>query len=145
MAPQTRAAVAAPTLAAFEDPTLALDEHTFGQVQAAVLVLPEGDTLLVDARQAQRAAVAEAIHRVFLCSAAILFLTLVLTLLLKERPLRRTVVPAAADAREPAAAAGSPATTASTHDPRPTPRPRDPIEPSPPAVRGLVRPPHTPP
>jgi EmrB/QacA subfamily drug resistance transporter len=101
LSPETRAAVSAPTLAAFEDPTLALDTRTFGQVQAEVSALPGGGALLADARQAQRQALTTAIHRVFLCAVVILSITLGLTLLLTERPLRRSLEP------EPAADSGS--------------------------------------
>ncbi|MGH2585039.1 MAG: MDR family MFS transporter, partial [Dehalococcoidia bacterium] len=63
----TRAEVPAQTLARFEDPTLALDERTFSQVQAEVLALPQGSALLADAQNAQREAISQAIHLVFLC------------------------------------------------------------------------------
>lgn len=112
LAPETRAAVSPATVAAFEDPTIALDERTFGRVQTEVLALPQGSALLADARGAQRDAITAAIHRVFLCSVVILAATLALTFLLKERPLRRTVAPA--DAGEPAPEAVSPA-AASAH------------------------------
>lgn len=104
VAPETRVAVPPATLAAFEDPTIALDERTFGRVQAEVLALPAGSTLLADARAAQRDAITTAIHRVFLCSVVILGATLALTLLLEERPLRRSVVLAEAGEPTPEAA-----------------------------------------
>ena len=44
------------TLQKFEDPTLALDPRTFGQVQAAILAQPAGATHLANAQQAQRTA-----------------------------------------------------------------------------------------
>ncbi|MGI8551579.1 MAG: MDR family MFS transporter [Dehalococcoidia bacterium] len=93
VAPATRAAVPAQTLARFEDPTLALDPSTFAQVQAQILAQPDGSTHLADTRQAQRTAMAAAIHRVYTCSVAVVGMGMVLTLLLKERPLRRTLEP----------------------------------------------------
>jgi hypothetical protein len=97
------------TLRKFEDPTLALDVRTFNQVQAEILALPDGPARLADARQAQQQAISAAIHRIFLLSVCILGVTLLLGLLLKERPLRATVAPAesvdsTAEARPPAAA-----------------------------------------
>ena len=108
VSPETRATVAAETLRKFEDPTLALDQRTFDQVRAQVLALPDGGARLADARRAQQQAISTAIHRVFLCSVSIIFLTLLLTLLLKELPLRRTFSPAESEeptteTRQPAA------------------------------------------
>jgi EmrB/QacA subfamily drug resistance transporter len=110
---ETRAAVAPQTLAAFEDPTLALDEQTFGQVQAEVLALPGGSALLTETREAQRQAIAQAIHRVFLCSVLILTVALGLTLLLKERPLRQS--PAVREPNQAPDEGVSPAAALSTH------------------------------
>jgi len=93
VSPATRAAVSASTLHRFEDPTLALDRSTFGQVQAEILAQPDGDVSLADARHAQRTAIAAAIRKVFLCSVCVVFLALLFSLLLKERPLRRTLGP----------------------------------------------------
>ncbi|MGD9890893.1 MAG: MDR family MFS transporter [Dehalococcoidia bacterium] len=90
VSPAAHAAVPPETLAAFEDPTLSLDTRTFGQVQAEILALPEGDALLEDARTAQRQAISAAIHQVFLFSITVIGAALVLALLMKERPLRRT-------------------------------------------------------
>ncbi len=113
VAPETRAVIAPATLATFEDPTIALDERTFERVQAEVLALPGGGALLADARAAQRDAITAAIHLVFLCSFVILCATLALTLLLKERPLRRSV--STAEAPDPAAEAATPAAAMSAH------------------------------
>lgn len=112
VSPETRLAVAPRTLERFEDPTLALDERTFASVQAEVLALPDGAARLADARQAQRDAISTAIHRVFLCAVCVLAGALALALLLKERPLRRTLGVAepgdlAAEERAPAAASGA--------------------------------------
>jgi EmrB/QacA subfamily drug resistance transporter len=112
LAAETRAVVAPTTLAAFEDPTLALDEHTFGRVQSEVLALPGGSALLSDAQDAQRQAISQAMHRVFLCSVLVLTVTLGLALLLKERPLRRTVQTASTATTDEAS---SPAAVLSAH------------------------------
>lgn len=90
VSPETRQAVPVQTLRHFEDPTLALDESTFTRIQSEVLAEPNGASLLADARLAQRTAIASAIHRVYLVSVGIIFVSLMLTLLLKERPLRRS-------------------------------------------------------
>jgi hypothetical protein len=89
VSPEAHAAVAPETLATFEDPTLSLDTRTFGQVQAEIMALPDGEVLLEDARSAQRQAIAVAIHQVFLFSIGVIGVALVLSLLMKERPLRR--------------------------------------------------------
>jgi EmrB/QacA subfamily drug resistance transporter len=89
VSPAAQTAVAPATLAAFEDPTLSLDTRTFGLVQAEILALPDGGTLLDDARTAQRQAIAVAIHQVFLFSIGVIAGALVLALLMKEQPLRR--------------------------------------------------------
>jgi hypothetical protein len=107
--PTTRAAVAPQTLAKFEDPTLALDERTFAQVQTEILAAPGGEALLADARHAQQAAITTAIHRIFFCSVLILLATLVLASLMKETPLRRTIGPTEPSEAEPGAVAASPA------------------------------------
>lgn len=115
VAPETRAAVSAQTLRRFEDPTLALDRRAYGQVQAAILAQPDGAARLADARRAQQAAITTAIHRVFMVSVGIIAAALTLTLLLKERPLQRTL--GAAESGEPAAQAEavSPAAALSPH------------------------------
>jgi hypothetical protein len=97
VSPETRAAVAAETLQKFEDPTLVLDQRTFEQVRSQVLTYPDGSALLADARRAQQYAISAAIHRVFLLSVGIVFLTLLLALLLKERPLQKTFGTVGAD------------------------------------------------
>jgi EmrB/QacA subfamily drug resistance transporter len=91
--PVTRASVSADVLKQFEDPTLTLDTGSFLRVQEQILALPDGDTHLSNARQAQRSAITSAIHRVFLCSTVIGGLLLILALLLKELPLRRSFGP----------------------------------------------------
>lgn len=93
VSPTASAVIAPATLAAFEDPTLSLDTRTFGQVQAEILSLPDGDARLEEARTAQRQAISVAIHRVFVVSASVIGVALVLALLMKERPLRRTLGP----------------------------------------------------
>lgn len=90
---QTRQAVPAATLARFEDPTLALDVRGYAQVQAAVRAQPEGEVHLTAARRAQQLAMTRAIHRLFIIAAGMLSISVLLTLLLAERPLRRTTGP----------------------------------------------------
>jgi EmrB/QacA subfamily drug resistance transporter len=93
VSPDTRSQVDAAVLQKFEDPTLALDERTFTQVSTQILSQPDGQVLLADTQQAQREAITVAIHRVFLCSICIVIATVLLSLLLKEVPLRRTFGP----------------------------------------------------
>jgi EmrB/QacA subfamily drug resistance transporter len=104
VSPTTSATVTPETLAAFEDPTLALDERTYGLVQAEILALPDGSALLDDARAAQRQSISVAIHQIFLWSTGIVAVALVLALLMKDRPLRRTHGPPDSVADEAAAA-----------------------------------------
>lgn len=108
VSPETRAAIPAATLQRFEDPTLALDRRSFPQIQAEILAVPDGAARLADAKRAQQQAIATAIHRVFFASAAILAGALVMTLMLVERPLRRShaaAEPAGSAAEVPAQAA----------------------------------------
>jgi EmrB/QacA subfamily drug resistance transporter len=100
VSPATRAAVPAQTLERFEDPTLSLDTSTFEQVQAEMLARPDGATHLAEARRAQQTAIGAAIHRIFEVAVVIVALGLVVALLLKEMPLRRTL-----DMTEPGEAA----------------------------------------
>jgi EmrB/QacA subfamily drug resistance transporter len=108
VSPATAAVVAPSTLEKFEDPTLALDTRTFEQVQAEIRALPDGEARLQDARHAQQTAISAGIHRIFLMSVALVAAALLLTFLLKEHPLRRTIGPAepgAPPAEAPPAAA----------------------------------------
>jgi EmrB/QacA subfamily drug resistance transporter len=89
----TRAVVPAATLQRFEDPTLALDVQTFGSVQQEIRALDGGETHLANARHAQETAITTAIHRIFSVSVVILGVALALALLMKEKPLRRTLGP----------------------------------------------------
>jgi EmrB/QacA subfamily drug resistance transporter len=109
----TRTVVAAETLRHFEDPTLALDPVTYDRVQRDILAQADGATHLANARQAQRTAIAAAIHRVFLFSVGILGVALVLALLLKERPLRGSFVMEPGE--EPAEVLAPPAAALSPH------------------------------
>lgn len=107
--PETRTAVPVATLEKFEDPTLALDPRTFPQIEAEILAEPDGPARLADARHAQGTAITAGIHRVFQVSTGMIAAALALALLLKDRPLRRTLGTAepgeaAGEAFEPAAA-----------------------------------------
>ncbi|MBK6662702.1 MAG: MFS transporter [Thermoflexaceae bacterium] len=95
LSPEARTQIPAATLSRFDDPTMSLDERTFGQVKEQVRAVPNGDVLLDDALDAQRVAVADGIHRLFLISVAIAVFGLAMTLLSRELPLRRGFGPAA--------------------------------------------------
>ncbi len=77
----------------FNDPTLALDKLTFAKVRQEVRALSatDGERLLADAEAAQKEAVAVAIRRIFLGSLIVSGVMLILSLLIKEIPLRRDI------------------------------------------------------
>ena len=101
VSPDARAAIPAETLAKFEDPTLARDVVTFAAVQASVQALPDGQRLLDTTLNAQKGAIASAIHNIFIGSSIIAVIALLLTFLMKEVPLRR-FAPHGARSPEPA-------------------------------------------
>ncbi len=103
----TEAAIPAAVFREFDDPTLPLERRKFATVSAEVLALDNGRELLDSALAAQREGVATAIRHIFLGSVGIGALSLVLVLLMKELPLRRTFGPARE--RDAAPAAGAPA------------------------------------
>ena len=111
VAAETRAALPAATLERFEDPTLSLDKKAYASATEAVLATANGEQHLANAREAQRTAISTAIHRIFSVSIVVLCGTVVLALLMKERPLRRTAAvsePAPArPAEQPAAASAA--------------------------------------
>ena len=74
----------------FNDPTLALDARSSKQVSAEVLALPNGAVALNAATQAQKHAVATATERLFLGSMFAGLVVLIIAILMKEIPLRRT-------------------------------------------------------
>jgi MFS family permease len=111
LTPETRAIVSSQTLGAFDDPTLTLDRRTFTAVQAELQSLPGGEAVLADVRRAQRGAITTAIHRIFLMALGVTLGTVLLSLLLEDRPLRR----ASAGAEPSAAASDSARTTVRTH------------------------------
>ncbi len=89
----TRAAISADTLRKFEDPTVSFDPVAYGALQQEFLSQPDGETHFAAARQAQRTAISSAIHRIFIVSLSVMGGTLLIALLLQERPLRRTLGP----------------------------------------------------
>jgi EmrB/QacA subfamily drug resistance transporter len=102
---EARAVIPPAAAARFEDPTLALDETRYAEVQAEVLALPGGEAALREAQQSQKDAITTALHRIFTAASAIVVVTVLLALLLKEVPLRRAFgdTPSAGDGatREP--------------------------------------------
>jgi hypothetical protein len=109
---EARAAIPAPILARFDDPTLALNEVQFAAVSREVLSLGGGQRLLEETVNAQRAGVAVAIHHIYWGATAFMAIAFACTLALKGIPLRRgsqpvrSGVPAGAS-REPAPLSGS--------------------------------------
>ncbi|MFN0146068.1 MAG: MDR family MFS transporter [Dehalococcoidia bacterium] len=74
----------------FNDPTLALDERGSRLVTEELLAVPGGAAALDEATRAQKEAVARATERLFLGSTLSGIVVLLVALLLKEIPLRRT-------------------------------------------------------
>jgi hypothetical protein len=99
--PEARSSLSAETLAKFDDPTLALDDRSFGQVKTDVLKLPDGQAILDSTVAAQRGAVAKAIEDIFLGSAAAAVVVVLLAITLPEIALRRGF--GAAAVRQPGA------------------------------------------
>ncbi|MCC6388301.1 MAG: MFS transporter [Dehalococcoidia bacterium] len=95
LSPEAHANIPPATLQAFDDPTMSLDRRTFERVKHEVRAVPGGEALLDNALAAQRVAVAEGIHRLFLISVAIAVFGLAMTVLSRELPLRRGFGPAA--------------------------------------------------
>lgn len=104
--PQLQQQLEPATYAAFDDPTISLDERRFEPVQTAVLALPDGEALLIATVATQREAVKIAIHDIFFGAAALGALAMVVVFLMKEIPLRRTF-DAASPAAGPAAMASA--------------------------------------
>ncbi len=86
-----RTVIPATTLAEFDDPTLAIDPVAFAKAKAEILASSESDgpRLWETAVAAQREAVAVATRHIFLFALVVSSATLVLSLLMKELPLRR--------------------------------------------------------
>ena len=82
--------LSAEVYAEFDDPTVSLDSRRFAPVEEAVLAIPDGEFLLAATLATQRDAVKIAIHDIFLGSAALAVVALLLVVLMKEIPLRRT-------------------------------------------------------
>ena len=91
LSPADQASIPAPALKAFDDPTLALSKTTFARVQSEIRATSDSDgqRLLDTALAAQREAIAIATRHLFTLALAASVVTVVLTLFLKEAPLRR--------------------------------------------------------
>ncbi|MEO8538597.1 MAG: MDR family MFS transporter [bacterium] len=74
----------------FNDPTLALDARGSKRVSDELLAVPNGAAALASAQAAQREAVATATERLFLGSTFAGIFVVIIALVLKEIPLRRT-------------------------------------------------------
>lgn len=91
LSPATASALTqAGATAQFNDPTLALDARSSEQVSTELLALPNGAAALAAATQAQKDAVAKATERLFLGSTFAGIAVLIIAVLMKEIPLRRT-------------------------------------------------------
>ncbi len=90
--------------AQFNDPTLLLDQRSSKRVSDEVLALPGGAGALSAATRAQKDAVATATERLFLGSTFAGVVVLLIAILLKEIPLRRTFSTVEVEAEEERAA-----------------------------------------
>jgi len=86
---EARAVMPPAMIERFEDPTLALDDRTYNAVQEELRSMPGGDQALEDAQAAQKSAITTGLHRIFTFAVAIVGITVVLAILLRELPLRR--------------------------------------------------------
>ncbi|HEY5476466.1 MAG TPA: MFS transporter [Tepidiformaceae bacterium] len=84
------AALPASTYNALKDPTLSLEPTKFAQISSDVTRLPGGTEILAQATAAQRESVATATDRIYTFVFAAAIGLLVITLLFREIPLRRT-------------------------------------------------------
>lgn len=89
LSPESQAQLGPATMAELDDPTLALNEGLYASVQARVLALPNGEALLEEARLAQAESVAVATRHIYLGAAGVAVAGLLLTIAMKEVPLRR--------------------------------------------------------
>ncbi len=89
LSPEAQAALPPALVARFDDPTLALNGREFAVVQQEVRALPNGQALLEEATEAQKASVATAIRHIFIGAAVVIALAVLCTLALKGLPLRR--------------------------------------------------------
>jgi hypothetical protein len=106
--PAVQERVAPSIVEEFEDPTLALDDRRFPAVIAAFDEVEGGEALLASALAAQKEGVATAIRHIYLGSTVLLAGALVLIVLLREIPLRRTFAQASAAPVAPAQPAPAP-------------------------------------
>jgi MFS family permease len=77
------------TLEKFDDPTRFLDPRAYGALRADFANLPGGAEVLEDATHAQRTSVAAAVRYIFWGATFVAILSLALSFLLRELPLRR--------------------------------------------------------
>lgn len=78
-------------LVAFDNPTVALDERSFANLQQQVLEGENGESNLAALTLAVRESIGAATRDVFLIAAGVAILTVVFAVALKELPLRRTM------------------------------------------------------
>jgi EmrB/QacA subfamily drug resistance transporter len=120
-----QATIGPAVLQRFDDPTLALNQQAFASVQSAIRATSpaDGQRLLDTALAAQRESIAIAIRRLFAAAVGIAVVALVLTLFMKEQPLRRDFKPVLE-------AEGA------SHEPEPGDEPGHGLEPAPAPVGG---------
>lgn len=95
-ATDVRDSIPAVAYAEFQDPTLALDPRRYAAVRSTILALPDGrgETVLAEAREAQKDAVTVAIRRLFFVSLGIGGVLVFLAATIREIPIRSTFRPA---------------------------------------------------
>ena len=93
--PTDRAAFPPAVIAAFNDPTLALDQANFAKVQDEVRKASptDGERLLGSALHTQKVAIAEANRTIFTLALVVAIIAGILAIFMKELPLRRSFRP----------------------------------------------------
>lgn len=103
---QARTELTAQQIETLDDPTVRLNESVFARVESEVLALPGGAALMEQISHAQREGVAVGIRHIYLTAFISSIIGMLLVLIMREIPLRRTFGPATAP--PPAPAAGGP-------------------------------------
>ncbi len=85
----TRAQLGA-TVVRFEDPTLNLNPAVYNPIRDSILAQPGGQAVLNETLRAQRESIASAVQDIFTGAAIVAGLSVLLLLMMKEIPLRRT-------------------------------------------------------
>lgn len=86
---QASGALPPTTLESFNDPTLALNQRKYLSLQKSLSSIPGGEVALAEAVDTQHESVAVAVDRIFIGASLVAVICLILSLFIKELPLRR--------------------------------------------------------